>query len=69
MNAYNETLLDACSVDGLECLDLASAIPRDSRFFYDDEHFTEAGAHLVAKQLNDYLLSKPPFGQSTSKTR
>jgi hypothetical protein len=69
MNVYNETLLDACSVDGLECLDLASAIPRDSRFFYDDEHFTEAGAHLVAEKLRDYLLSKPPFGQSTSKTR
>ena len=65
MNAYNETLLEACRVGGLECFDLASAIPKDGRLFYDDEHFTEAGARLVAEHLRDYLLSKPPFEQDS----
>jgi hypothetical protein len=61
MNAYNRTLLDLCQQDGLECFDLASVIPKNSSVFFDDIHYTEAGADLVADRLLDYLLSRPPF--------
>lgn len=65
MNAYNRILLDVCKHDGLECFDLASVIPKDGSVFYDDAHYTEAGARLIADRLLDYLLSTPPFSKQS----
>lgn len=62
MAAFNRTLLDVCEQNGLECYDLASHIPKDTSAFYDDVHFNEAGARLVAQQLKEYLLARGPFG-------
>jgi hypothetical protein len=61
MNAYNQTLLDVCQQYGLECFDLASYIPKNTSAFYDDAHYNENGARLVAQALQQYLLSTPPF--------
>jgi lysophospholipase L1-like esterase len=61
MDAYNRTLLDICQQHGLECFDIASRIPKDTSAFFDEEHFNEAGARLVAQTVTDYLLSKAPF--------
>jgi lysophospholipase L1-like esterase len=61
MDAYNRTLLNVCQQSALECYDLASAVPRNTSAFYDDQHFNEQGARIVAHHLVDYLLSKPPF--------
>lgn len=61
MDAYNRTLVILCRVNGLECYDLASSMPRDTSVFYDDFHFTKAGARMVARLLSDYLLSTPTF--------
>jgi lysophospholipase L1-like esterase len=61
MDAYNSTLLDVCRQEGLECYDLAPNIPKDTSAFYDDVHFNEGGARLVAQYLAQYLLSGPPF--------
>jgi len=62
MNAYNGMLLRTCREAELECFDLAAAIPKSNVIFYDDSHYTEAGARLVAERLAEYLLSHPPFG-------
>jgi hypothetical protein len=59
MAAFNDALLDSCRREGLECIDLASAVPRDSRHFFDDEHFTEAGAERVAQVVAGHLRAKP----------
>lgn len=61
MNAYNQALLDACRQTGLECYDLAGDVPKNTSAFFDDVHFNEGGARLVAQSLAQYLLSKPPF--------
>jgi len=61
MDTYNETLLTVCRQDGLECYDLASSVPKDTSAFYDDAHFNEGGARIVAELLADYLSSSPPF--------
>jgi lysophospholipase L1-like esterase len=61
LDAYNRTLLDVCSQRGLECYDLAREIPKDTSAFFDDVHFNEGGARLVAQSLARYLLSRPPF--------
>ncbi|MBI1786488.1 MAG: SGNH/GDSL hydrolase family protein [Acidobacteria bacterium] len=61
MDRYNQTLLDRCRKKGMECLDIAPALPKDLSSFFDDCHFTENGSRLVAQAVANYLLSKPPF--------
>ncbi len=61
MDAYNATLLGVCAELGVECVDVAAALPRDLDTFYDDVHFTEAGSRLVAEHLAEYLLGQPPY--------
>jgi lysophospholipase L1-like esterase len=48
LDLYNRTLLAACVRLGLECADLGSLNGRED-LFYDDCHFTEAGAREVAR--------------------
>jgi lysophospholipase L1-like esterase len=60
MDLYNRTLLDVCGQRGLECYDIAARIPKNTSAFFDDEHFNEGGAQLVAGYLSQYLLSSPP---------
>jgi lysophospholipase L1-like esterase len=48
LDAYNETLLNFCAETGSRCIDLARSMPKDKRLFYDDCHFSEAGAEAVA---------------------
>jgi lysophospholipase L1-like esterase len=61
MDMYMRTLLDVCQESGLECYDLASHIPKDASVTFDGTHLNELGARMVAQNLKDYLLSKPPF--------
>jgi hypothetical protein len=55
MLRYNQTLLDLCDNSRWECVDVASAVPRDATHFFDDVHFTEQGARQVAVTVATYL--------------
>ena len=55
LDRYNETLLEFCREKGLECVDLAARIPLTTEALYDDVHFNEAGARMVAEVLADHL--------------
>jgi hypothetical protein len=61
MAAYNNQLLTTCDERQVECVDLATALPKDMTVFYDDVHFNESGAKEVSRVLTDYLLAQPPF--------
>ena len=61
MNQFNEALLTECRINSLECYDLAAAIPKNTTAFYDDCHFNEEGARLVAKFLADRMLEAAPL--------
>ncbi|MGH7452297.1 MAG: SGNH/GDSL hydrolase family protein [bacterium] len=61
MRLYNDKLVSTCRQFGVECIDLASRVPQTTQVFYDDCHFTEFGAELVADIVVDYLDNKPPF--------
>ena len=63
MDTFNRELLSVCAHDRMECFDLASMVPKDTTAFYDDAHFNEGGARIVADLLADYLSSKPPFAE------
>ena len=56
MNRYNETLLSVCAYLKAECYDLAAAIPKDTSAFYDDCHYNESGARMVANYLAARLV-------------
>ncbi|HEX3555874.1 MAG TPA: hypothetical protein VIA62_21875, partial [Thermoanaerobaculia bacterium] len=59
MDRYNAALLARCSRLSLECVDLAPAMSGREELFFDDCHFTEAGAREVARLVAGYLLSHP----------
>ncbi len=61
MDRYNRALLAECADNSAECYDLAAAIPKDTSAFFDDCHFNESGARLVARYVADRLLSRPPL--------
>jgi hypothetical protein len=61
LTRYNERMQRLCDDLHLECLDLANMVPRSTEMFYDDAHFTEKGAAVVAQKLADYLVKHPPF--------
>ena len=60
MNVYNQELLDVCRREGVECYDLASAIPHDPLYFYDSCHFTEKGSERVAERIAQFMKKSAP---------
>jgi lysophospholipase L1-like esterase len=53
--AFNRTMLEVCRARGLECIDLAAALPKDASVHYDQEHFTIAGAEAVAGKVAEHF--------------
>ncbi|MEX2216385.1 MAG: SGNH/GDSL hydrolase family protein [Phycisphaeraceae bacterium] len=49
MQAYNDQLLAFCRREGVPCIDLAAMVPKTIENFYDDCHYTEKGAEVVAE--------------------
>jgi lysophospholipase L1-like esterase len=66
MQAYNDTLLQVCKVRGVECIDLASVLPKDSTIFYDDVHFSDKGSLMTADVIFKYLRKNMPFLKSVN---
>jgi len=60
MGRYNAETLAACREQNLSCLDLATLVPADTAMFYDDVHFTEAGAQKVGQLLAAHLRAVKP---------
>lgn len=52
---YNDALRRFCREREADCLDLAPLLPKDTRSFYDDLHFNEAGADRVAEAIREHL--------------
>jgi lysophospholipase L1-like esterase len=61
MSQYNDVMLMTCGEAGMECLDLAAQIPKDTTAFFDDCHFNIQGAQLVADAVVSYLSARPPY--------
>jgi len=61
MARYNDVLLAVCHERGLDCVDAATLIPRDTTALYDDVHFNEHGSHLFAQALVERFRRGPPF--------
>jgi hypothetical protein len=61
MARYNQRMLQVCAARGLHCLDLAARVPRTTEIFYDDAHFTELGARLIAEIVAEHLARGASF--------
>jgi lysophospholipase L1-like esterase len=48
MKMFNDVLLDVCHRRKIFCVDLAARVPKERRYFFDDMHYSEAGARLVS---------------------
>jgi lysophospholipase L1-like esterase len=67
LDRFNQVTLDVCRARALFCVDLAQRIPKTRENFYDDMHFNEAGARLVARTVAQALAARYPAGAATLK--
>lgn len=51
MDLYNRTLLECAQAEKVPAIDLAACLPRRLAYFYDDSHFTRAGAEAAGNIL------------------
>jgi len=57
MTLYNEVLKQVARQNEVLLIDLAAAMPKNSRYFYDTFHFTNEGCHLAAAIIDEHLAS------------
>jgi lysophospholipase L1-like esterase len=55
VDALNRVLLETCSDQGVDCIDLASMLPKSTVIFWDQGHFTDEGSRRVADALVGYF--------------
>lgn len=56
LERYNDVVRGLCTEKGLPMIDLARTLPKNSLYFYDMSHFTNAGAEKVAGIIDSALL-------------
>jgi lysophospholipase L1-like esterase len=55
LEEYNQVVREVCAERAVPLIDLARRMPKDSRYFYDMSHFTNAGAEKVSEILDSGL--------------
>lgn len=55
LEEYNQVVRDVCDQRGVSFVDLAEIIEPKSAYFYDDCHFTNTGARLVAQLIYESI--------------
>jgi lysophospholipase L1-like esterase len=55
LDLYNNVLLQLKAEGRIQSVDLATVMPRDSRYYYDYTHFTSAGTKVVAQIVADSI--------------
>ncbi len=63
VDAYNRAMIEVCRDEGVDCIDLASLLPKDTSVLYDDCHFNVSGCDKVAGILHDFLLTRLSTGK------
>ena len=49
LDVYNQTLRVFCQSKKIELIDLANLLPKDSKYFFDDMHFSDAGCEKISE--------------------
>ena len=53
MTTFNKRLITVCNTNNIPVIDLQ--LPKDQTIFYDDMHFNESGAEVVAAKIHSFL--------------
>jgi lysophospholipase L1-like esterase len=61
---YNETLRYVAQSEGVYLIDLSRTMPKDTKYYWDYMHYTDAGAEVLAKLVATALL--PYIGRKFS---
>jgi hypothetical protein len=56
MAKFNNALLDVCHELQLFCIDLAAQVPKKAQFYFDDMHYSDAGADFVSDVVSRGIL-------------
>jgi hypothetical protein len=72
LEIYNDTMRDVAESEHVHLIDLAHIMPKDTKYYFDAIHYTDAGskevAQLVTKGILPYLAQKfPSYRKSTCK--
>ena len=70
---YNETMRNVAQGQSVYLIDLEGLLPKDTKYYWDPVHYTDAGAkkiaEIVAMGLLPYLAQKfPTFNKDTCQT-
>ncbi|MCP9764541.1 SGNH/GDSL hydrolase family protein [Lacihabitans soyangensis] len=49
LEPYNQTLRQVCTESQIQMIDLAKLLPKDSKYFFDDMHFSDAGCEKISE--------------------
>jgi hypothetical protein len=55
LELYNNKIRNVCSDKAVPCIDLAAFMPKNSLYFYDQTHFTNKGAAMVANVVAEKM--------------
>ena len=55
LTSYDDTTRDVCAAHNLECSNLDREMPKDAVLFYDDFHYSKAGAARIAQIVRNDL--------------
>jgi hypothetical protein len=55
LSLYNAEVKKVCEEKSIQCIDLAAMMPRNSLYYYDQTHYTNEGALVVAQLVQQKL--------------
>lgn len=58
MRRINDSLMEICAQEGVDCIDLDRRVPKNTEAFWDDCHFNINGNRIVADVLAEYFREK-----------
>ena len=70
IETFNATMRQVAKAENIKLIDLALAMPKDTKYFYDNWHFTDAGVDMVTELIASALLPymKHRFGSYFKST-
>ena len=67
LHQFNKVTMSVCRERSVTCVDLENLIPKSADYYFDDMHYTERGAHLVARYVADAVTDDNRVGHVTTK--
>jgi len=70
IETFNATMREVAKAKNVKLIDLVVAIQKDTKYFYDNWHFTDAGVEKIARVIASELLPyvKQKFGSYLKST-